>query len=156
MVKDTISMLRRLLPESIYLEFRPEEEKPQVNADRGKLEQVLVNLCMNARDAVGQNGTIKVRVYSRQLDENASEVHPGAGPGNYICMSVRDDGCGMDRETREHIFEPFFTTKSEHQGTGLGLATAYGIVNQHGGFIGVDSEPGLGSTFTVCIPQAGG
>jgi len=153
-VQNTIGMLHRLFPSSIFLDFRPEEEERKVDADRGKLEQVLVNLCMNARDAIGRSGTITIRIFSRQLDDLACEGRPRVQPGRYICMSVKDDGCGMDRETREHIFEPFFTTKPE--GTGLGLATAYGIVLQHGGFIDVDSEADLGSTFTVCIPAAGG
>ncbi len=155
-IQNTTAMLRRLMPDSIYLDFQPGEGDMWVYADRGKLEQVLVNLCVNARDATGQNGTITIRTFRRHVDEAECENHPDIGPGDYVCMSVRDDGCGMDAETREHIFEPFFTTKPDQGGTGLGLATAYGIVHQHGGFIEVESEPDLGSTFTVCLPAAHG
>ncbi len=153
-VRNTSSMLRRLMPDSIYLEFQPGEGVLKVRADRGKLEQVLVNLCVNARDAVSQNGSIVVKTFRRTVDDSECEAHPDLKAGEYIGLSVQDDGCGMDAETLDHLFEPFFTTKSEQQGTGLGLATVYGIIHQHGGFIEVDSAVGLGSTFTVCLPAA--
>ncbi len=110
---------------------------------------------MNARDAIGDVGRVTIETDVAYLDEAHCKAHPGCDPGEYVVMSVSDNGCGMDKETAERIFEPFFTTKPVGQGTGLGLATVYGIVQQNGGFISVYSEPGEGTTFTLYFPMHG-
>jgi PAS domain S-box-containing protein len=153
LVRGLMKMLRRLLPESIGIELVAVPNLASVSADPTQLEQVLVNLCVNARDAMERGGQLTIRTQNVVLDGRFQEVHRWAKPGDYVLLSVTDTGSGMTNEVRERIFEPFFTTKGGHRGTGLGLSTAYGIVEQHGGMIHVETEPGRGATFTIYLPS---
>jgi CheY-like chemotaxis protein len=150
-----LGMLRRLIGEDIRLHWSPAADLGPVHVDPGQVEQVLANLCVNARDAIGGAGELVIATGNAEVSE-ARARRSEALPGSYVSLSVRDDGCGMDREVREHLFEPFFTTKGTGRGTGLGLATVYGIVKQNQGFIEVDSAPGRGSTFTIFLPRHAG
>ena len=152
-IDGTISMLQRLIGENIALEWRPGDDVWPVRMDPAQLDQVLANLCVNARDAVGDTGNIVIETGNGAFDEAWCAANPDFKPGDYALLTVSDDGCGMDRETQARLFEPFFTTKSLGRGTGLGLATVYGIVRQNGGFIKVYSEPGRGTTFRICLPR---
>jgi two-component system, cell cycle sensor histidine kinase and response regulator CckA len=152
-VENAGQMLRPLIGEDVSLVTSLAPELGRVKADPIQLEQVLVNLAVNARDAMPEGGTLAVETAEVELDEAFTAEHPGASIGAYVVVRVRDTGTGMDEATRAQIFEPFFTTKQVGKGTGLGLATVYGIVKQHGGYVMVDSEPGRGSTFAVYLPR---
>jgi PAS domain S-box-containing protein len=153
LVRGLASMLRRLIGEDVALELDVSDELPAVNADRGQLEQVLMNLVINARDALPEGGAIHVGVRSCHVDA-ALATKRQVSTGDYLELWVADDGIGMDEATRVRVFEPFFTTKDKGKGTGLGLSTVYGIVKQHGGGIDVESEPGAGTTFRIYLPKA--
>jgi signal transduction histidine kinase/ActR/RegA family two-component response regulator len=147
-------MLKRLLGETITLEFQPPPELPLVQADTGMIEQVIMNLAVNARDAMPEGGTLTISINPVEMNDAYVQTHPEARLGAFVCLRVTDNGSGMDPETLTHIFEPFFTTKEIGKGTGLGLATVYGIVKQHEGWIEVVSEVGKGSTFNVFLPAS--
>ncbi len=146
------SMLRRLIPESIEMGFNPGDDLPTVHADPGQFEHVIVNLCINARDAMPDGGRIDIDTGSIRLDAEFCKTHPPAAPGDHALIEVRDTGCGISPEVMEHVFEPFFTTKPSGEGTGLGLAMVYGIVKQHRGVIEARSGPGKGSSFRIYLP----
>jgi len=147
-------MLQRMLGDAITLEFASVPNLPVVYADVGMIEQVLVNLSINARDAMPAGGKLTLSAAPRVLEPVACVVNPEARPGHFVCLSISDTGAGMDNATLSHLFEPFFTTKEIGKGAGLGLATVYGIVQQHQGWIIVESKLGLGSTFTIFLPCA--
>jgi len=149
-------MLRRMVGETISLEFQPPATLPVIHADAGMIEQVVMNLVVNARDAMPRGGIIQLNVSEMDIQPAYVELHPQARTGQFVCLRITDSGTGMDAATQARIFEPFFTTKEVGKGTGLGLATVYGIVKQHEGWIEVQSEAGMGSTFQVFFPAARG
>lgn len=150
-VESMLKMLRRLIGEDINLIWKPAPNLWPVKMDPSQIDQIFANLAVNARDAIDGIGTITIETGSAEFDEAYCETHPLFAPGRYVLIEVSDDGCGMDNETLMHVFEPFFTTKERGKGTGLGLATVYGIVRQNHGFIDLQSEPGKGTTFTIYI-----
>jgi signal transduction histidine kinase len=152
-VRELQPMLRRLIPASIDLAVHATGERCLIEADRGQLEQVMMNLVVNARDAITGMGHIAISTSTLEVDGAAAAEHVELAPGPYVQIAVSDDGSGMDENVRARLFEPFFTTKAPDRGTGLGLATVYGIVRQSGGHIWVESELGKGSTFRVLLPR---
>lgn len=152
-VEGMLKMLRRLIGEDIDLAWLPGEGLSPVKLDPSQIDQIMANLCVNARDAIAGIGKVIIETGTTSFDEAYCADHPGFEPGKYVRIAVSDDGCGMDKETLSHLFEPFFTTKEMGKGTGLGLATVYGIVKQNNGFINVYSEPGHGTTFKIYLPR---
>jgi CheY-like chemotaxis protein len=152
-VEGMLKMLRRLVGEDVEIAWHPGPRLPPVLMDPSQVDQLLANLCVNARDAIADVGRITISTEERRLDGATALENADASPGEYVVLAVTDTGCGMDAEIRRLIFEPFFTTKGPGRGTGLGLATVYGIVRQNGGFIDVSSEPGKGSSFRIHLPR---
>jgi signal transduction histidine kinase/CheY-like chemotaxis protein len=149
-----LKMLRHLMGEDIELTWGPGAAVGPVKMDPGQLDQILANLCVNARDAIAGVGKVTIETANTTLDDAYCAMHADAVPGDYIRLSVSDSGCGMSKDVLAHIFEPFYTTKEVGKGTGLGLATVYGIVEQNHGHIEVQSEPGKGTTFSIYLPRA--
>ena len=158
-IESMLTMIGRLIGEQIDVLWKPGRKLPPVCIDPAQIDQLVANLCVNARDAVG-HGVGQVTIETAEVGFSAQDCIARRGflPGRYVMLAVSDDGCGMDEETKANIFEPFFTTKGIGEGTGLGLATVYGIVKQNGGLIDVSSEPGAGTTFRIYLPahEAGG
>ncbi len=144
--------LKRMIGEDIDIQWKPASDLPAVKMDVSQIDQVLLNLCVNAKDAIAGQGTVTITTESAHVDPVFSMASGACEPGDYAVLSVTDTGCGMTSHTLEQVFEPFYTTKPVGEGTGLGLSTVYGIVKQNGGFLHVRSEPGKGSTFRVYIP----
>ncbi len=155
-VESMFKMLRRLIGEDIDIAWLPESRLWPIKIDPSQVEQILANLCINARDAIFGVGKVTIETHKITLDKSYAADHGETFAGDYVLLTVSDDGCGMDKETLSNIFEPFFTTKGVNEGTGLGLATVYGIVKQNNGFINVYSEPGKGTTFRIYLPRHGG
>jgi signal transduction histidine kinase/CheY-like chemotaxis protein len=154
LLKNLNKMLRRAIGENIELLNKFSDGLAKIKGDPGQIEQVIVNLAVNARDAMPGGGKLTLETANVDLDQEYARTHIRVTPGPYVMLSVTDTGKGMPPEIKEHIFEPFFTTKEEGKGTGLGLFMVYGIVQKNGGHIRVESEPGMGTTFTIYLPQA--
>ena len=152
-IKSMLNMLRRLIGEDIELAWLPGANIWPVKMDPSQIDQVLANLCINARDAIADVGKISIETGTATFDSDYCAEHQGFVPGDFVLLAVSDNGCGMDQDTLANLFEPFFTTKDVDKGTGLGLATVYGIVKQNDGFINVYSEPGQGTTFKIYLPR---
>ncbi len=152
-VGGTLKMLRRLIGEDVELIWHPSAGDATVKIDPSQIDQVLTNLAVNARDAISGVGRITIKTCDVTFDSEFCESHTGASPGVYVLLAVSDTGCGMDEKTIQNVFEPFFTTKGLGIGTGLGLSTVYGIVQQNKGFINVYSELGVGTTFKIYFPH---
>jgi PAS domain S-box-containing protein len=154
-VSSMLKLLSRLIGEDIQLEWTPEPRLWLVRVDPAQIDQVLANLAVNARDAIGGVGKVSLSTSNQALSKTDCATMAGSAPGRYVRLSITDSGCGMDKQTIEHIFEPFFTTKKVGEGTGLGLSTVYGVVKQNQGFVSVYSEPGKGATFHIYLPRCG-
>jgi PAS domain S-box-containing protein len=152
-VESMLNMLRRLIGEDIDLVWQPAAHLWPVKMDPSQIDQILANLCINARDAISGVGKLTIETHRHTVDVEYCKENPGVVPGDFVVLAVSDNGCGMDKDTLENLFEPFFTLKEVGKGTGLGLATVYGIVKQNNGFIDVYSEPGQGSTFKIYLPR---
>ena len=152
-VSGMLKMLRRLIGENVELIWNPGKDLWLVNIDPSQIDQILANMAVNARDAIANVGQVTISTANITITVEESILHPALLPGEFVLLTVRDNGCGMNQETLEHIFEPFFTTKGLGRGTGLGLATVYGIVKQNYGFIHAASQPGEGSTFDIYLPR---
>jgi len=152
LVKDMLRMLQRIIGEDIDLEWCPTSEPVWVKLDPSQMDQLLANLLVNARDAIKGVGKISIRIDSFMGDHTWAAKHPGASPGDYVLLTVEDNGCGMNEKILNKVFEPFFTTKEVGKGTGLGLSTVYGIVKQNNGYIDVDSQPDRGTRFNIYLP----
>lgn len=151
-VESMLKMLKRLIGEEIEMSWSPGEEVWPLKVDPSQIDQVLANLCVNARDAIKGPGKVTIETANAVLDEDFCKLHASCEPGEYVKLVVSDNGCGMSRETQSRLFEPFFTTKKVGEGTGLGLATVYGVVKQNNGLIDFESKLGEGTTFTVYLP----
>jgi two-component system, cell cycle sensor histidine kinase and response regulator CckA len=151
-LQNLANMLMRLLGEDVRMESSYAVNLPRIEADTGMLEQIVMNLAVNSRDAMPRGGQLSLGTACVEIDAGYASQHPGSRPGTFVCLTVTDTGCGMDRQTLDRIFEPFFSTKEVGKGTGLGLATVYGIVNQHRGWIEVSSQVGCGTTFKIYFP----
>ena len=156
LIENLSTMLPRILGEDVALRLECAPDLWPIKADPSQMDQILLNLAVNARDAMPQGGRITIRTENFRLDQAFAEHHPGARPGDYVLIIFSDTGCGMDPETQEHVFEPFFTTKEPGRGTGLGLAMVYGIVKQHGGNIWVHSKLRQGTTLQIFLPRCDG
>lgn len=152
-VTEMLHILRQLIGEDIALRWTPTADKAKVLIDPSQVNQILTNLIVNARDAIVTTGTIEISTKCISIDDDDRD-YSWCQPGNYVLLKVRDDGCGMSSEIQEHIFEPFYTTKEEGKGTGLGMATVYGIVQQNHGFINVLSAQDQGTTIDICLPRS--
>jgi two-component system cell cycle sensor histidine kinase/response regulator CckA len=153
-VTDVMSLLEKVISKDILIQTLLAADLATVRADSSQIEQVLMNLCLNARDAMPRGGNLIIETRNTDLNLETCRVTPGLSPGKYVELTVSDNGTGIDVETKDHIFEPFFTTKEPGKGTGLGLATVFGIVRQHGGFVSVESEAGKGCAFRILLPAA--
>jgi len=153
-IADELKILRRVIPENISIDFSVPAELPPVTADKGQIGQVLMNLVVNSRDAMPRGGRIDISLTSARIDEVDAGNRPGVASGDYVSLAVQDTGSGMDAVTMARVFEPFYSTKKEGEGTGMGLATVYGIVKQHKGFIEIESEQKKGARFEVFLPVA--
>ncbi len=152
MIQDLDRMMRASFPKSIQIQIRSPETLPPIAGDTTQIHQVLLNLCVNARDAMPEGGRLLIAADQIECDANTPSFAGSVQPGTYLRFSVTDSGCGIGPEVLDRMFEPFFTTKSRHEGTGLGLSAVLGIVKGHNGFIHVQSQPGVGSTFEICLP----
>jgi len=147
------TLLKRLVREDIEFSFRPSDSLGRLKADPGQIEQVIMNLVVNSCDAMSNGGKLTIETYNLAVSDDFARTQNSMAPGNYVVLAVTDTGCGMNAATKAHIFEPFFTTKEAGKGTGLGLATVYGVVNQSNGYIWVDSQPGRGARFEIYLPK---
>ncbi len=154
LVQSRTQMLRRVLGDFIVLSYEPKADLPPILADPHLVEQVLVNLTLNAREAMPRGGSLMISTTVVRLDKTELKRHSQGRPGEYVCLSLRDTGCGIAPDVQDHLFEPFCTTRQSGQGAGLGLASAYGTVRQHGGWIEFSTEPGIGTEFRVFFPSA--
>jgi len=146
-------MLQRLIGEDIHLIWQPAPDLWQIRMDPSQIDQIMANLCVNARDAIDGTGSITIETANTTIDAEYCFSNPEAISGEYVCLTISDSGIGMNKETLAQIFEPFYTTKEQGKGTGLGLATVYGAIKQNNGFINIYSEPGQGTTFSIYLPR---
>src|SRR4051794_24531808 len=153
-LKGLVKLWERVLPETIAISLSAETQPYTVNVDPTRLQQALMNLVVNAKDAMPAGGTLTLRLVRKRISAEQKPPLPGMPPGHWICLSVADSGSGIPTDLLPRIFEPFFTTKAPGKGTGLGLAQVHGIIKQHEGYIGVESQMGEGTTFTLYLPLA--